>query len=174
MGHNRGRCPSFPTGLPGPEESSVVIQKVHDFLRTDSRFHAAQVVVKLLFVSAFGQDARSRIVVTTAAHFHFDQGILKQFLAPSLMRNDDVTYLQELLHSHSVFDERMVRSYETRKCMTKENLLDDCCLHQVWKISDRQIYGGVSQGGFKIDRFNDDRSDRCPGCLGGYSLNETR
>src|SRR5580704_8556482 len=108
------------------------------------------------------------------AHFHVDQGILKQFLAPSLMRNDDVAHLQELLHSHTVFDDGMVRSCETGKCVTAERLLNDCCLHQVREISNRQIYGTVSQGSFKVDRFDDDRSDRCPGRLRGYCWDETR
>src|SRR5580704_3226848 len=90
------------------------------------------------------------------------------------MRDDDVAHLQELVHGHTAFDEGMVRSCETGNGVIKECLLDDCCLHQVWKISNRQVYGAVSQGGFKVDRFVDDRSDRCPGSLRGYWLDETR
>jgi hypothetical protein len=89
-------------------------------------------------------------------HFHFYQSILKQFLATPLMRNDDVAYLEELLHGHPAFDERMAGSCKADKGVTKEHLLDNCCLHQVWKISDRQIHGAVSQ----------ERSAEARGCAG--------
>src|SRR5262245_12745938 len=54
------------------------------------------------------------------AHLHCYQSILKELLAPSLMRNDDVAHLEKLLQSHPAFDERMVRSCETGKGVTKE------------------------------------------------------
>ena len=38
------------------------------------------------------------------------------------MRDDDMAHLQELLHSHSAFDKRMVRFCETGKAVTKERL----------------------------------------------------